>query len=191
MAGHSGGRGGPRSQFLGAASYPWNQGKWQFLWRFKWNSLIENIIQNIFETQCMQLCWAKYGKGWFPFKICFRLVVVPIVKYFASTWPKCVGGWDCNICSSWSIPSGHNPLCQKKTNVQGKSKAKYKSIPDNRASGSDWKLLYQLQSTFVSNDRDPRWPTFACIFSPLEPSSSTLAANFNSKQSHWNLPVLL
>ena len=114
MAGHSDGRGGPRSQFLGAASYPWNQGKWQFLWRFKWNCLIENIIQNIFETQCMQLCWAKYGKGLFPFKICFRLVVVPIVKYFASTWPKCVGGWDCNICSSWSIPSGHNPLCQKK-----------------------------------------------------------------------------
>ena len=27
--------------------------------------------------------------------------------------------------------------CAKKTNVQGKSKAKYKSTPDNRASGSD------------------------------------------------------
>ena len=102
-------------------------------------------------------------------------------------WEQWVGGWDCNICSSWSIPSGHDPLCQK-TNVQGKSKAKYKSIPDNRASGSDWKLLYQLQSTFVSNDWNPRWPTFACIFSPPEPSSSTLAANFNSKR---NLPVIL
>ena len=157
--------------------------------------------------QCMQLCWAKYGKGCFPFKIFFLLVVAPIVKYFASTWHWDImetfikmgynlqksylgamgGGWDCNICSSWSIPSGHDPLCQK-TNVQGKSKAKYKSIPDNRASGSDWKLLYQLQSTFVSNDWNPRWPTFACIFSPPEPSSSTLAANFNSKR---NLPVIL
>ena len=27
--------------------------------------------------------------------------------------------------------------CAKKTNAQGKSKAKYKSIPDNRALGSD------------------------------------------------------
>ena len=156
--------------------------------------------------QCMQLCWAKYGKGCFPFKICFFLlwslllnILLPrgteiLGKHLSKwgifckspIWEQWVGGWDCNICSSWSIPSGHDLLCQK--NVQGKSKSKYKSTPDNRASGSDWKLLYQLQSTFVSNDRDPRWPTFACIFSPLEPSSSTLAANFNSKR---NLPVIL
>ena len=83
--------------------------------------------------QCMQLCWAKYGKGCFPFKICFFLlwslllnILLPrgteiLGKHLSKwgifckspIWEQWVGGWDCNICSSWSIPSGHDPLCRK------------------------------------------------------------------------------